>query len=190
MASADYKEENNATAELSVLHISDCHNEEAESTTAVQSKPKFNYDAFATILSRILIKSDPPAGTKPVEYNKKYLGVLCLKNKKAKVLMYHMFYTDEKEIGEDYQKTRLLYADQPHIRAFNSINVHTNCPESLHRSALKHFTEYKWSKDGNVLETPFCVTDTNLISKELHELDQRKDLQLFNYIQFLKMSKS
>lgn len=154
------------------------------------AKPKFNYKEFPSILRGIMLRSDSPANSN--DYNNKYLGVLCLNNIKTCVRMYHMFYTTEKDIGKDYQATRLLHQNKPEIRIINNVTVQTICPKSLHRSAVKHFTEYhwKWNNDGNVLVTPISETDVGIMSNKLQELQKKEVQKLCNFITFLKMNKA
>jgi len=187
---------NNTAVEPPVLNISGGRplttKKPKQNETEVQSVPKFEYKEFPSILSGILFKSDHPEITKLVDHDKKCLAVMCVTNNRAKVRLYHMYCTTEKEIWNDNHKIELLYyKDMPDIQQKrHHLIVDTFFPESLLQRAVQHFSKYKWNKDGNVLETPMSATDENVILRKLKELriDKEEDQRLLNYIKFLKMS--
>ncbi|KAH8299465.1 hypothetical protein KR044_001546, partial [Drosophila immigrans] len=152
-------------------------------------EPKFEKGLFPLMLSGILLKPEPPKNVKLAEYNHKYLGVLCLKNMKTGVRIYHMFPTCDRYIGRDYEQTRLLYENKPNIKNWNNVTTQTICPETLRRSAVAHFTNCKWNKDKNIMEVQTGELDEWALSNKLQELHVKQVKKLFNYIKFLKLSK-
>ncbi|KAH8384839.1 hypothetical protein KR093_009678, partial [Drosophila rubida] len=156
---------------------------------AASAEPKFDKNMFPLMLSGLLLKPGPPLNVKLEEYNHKYLGVLCIKNKKSNVRIYHMFPTCERNIGRDYENMRLLYANEPDLQYYNNVTTQTICPETLRRSAMTYFSNFKWNTDGNIMETPISETNEWILSNKLQELHRKQVKNLFNYIKFLKLSK-
>ncbi|KAH8405816.1 hypothetical protein KR215_009751 [Drosophila sulfurigaster] len=156
-------------------------------TSATSAEQIFDNKLFPLMLSKILLKPEPPVNTKLAQYDHRYLGVLCLKNKKTNIKIYHMFPTRDSTMRTDYDNTRKIYDDKPDIQSWNNVTTEAICPETLRRSAVTYFSNEKWNKDGNIMEAQFDEWD---LSNKLQELRMQQIKNLFNYIKFLKMSKS
>jgi len=187
----------NSSVAPPVLNISGCSplrkKTPKQNKTEVQYVPKFDHKEFPSILSGILFEADHPTDLKSIEYDKKCLAVMCVRNNTAKVRLYHMYCTTENRVWIDNHNVKLLYNDMPYNQQRRQhLIVDTFFPEILLRRAVQHFSMYKWNKDENVLETPMSATDENIIFRTLKELcvDKEEDQRLLNYIQFLKISKS
>lgn len=161
-----------------------------QNATEEPSVPKFNSKEFPSIVGGILLRTDSPANANSPNWINKYLCVLCLNNTRTNVRMYHMYYSIEDHIYNDWDRVELLYKNMRHIKYSSHLTIKTFCPESLHRSAVKHFTMYKWNNHGNVLETPMSET-VEQMTKTLEELSREKEQfqKFLNYIRFIKMSK-
>lgn len=127
-----------------VLNISGCRplrrKKRKQKGNEVQSVPKFDHKAFPSNLSQILLRTDYQADSKSIEYDKKFLAVMCLKNYKATVRIYHMYCTSEDRKWIDYHNIELIYKDKPYLgRRRINLLVETINPEALHRKAIKIF---------------------------------------------------
>lgn len=146
----------------------------------------FNTYQFLTYLAEILL--DTKDAVKTVKPTYRYIGVVHLINNETKERVYHMFPTDEHQHDKDKKKLQEFYKNQPELTLKYNGCVQTICPRSLARCAQKHFEDYKWKSNGNIFVTPLCQRDCNTYS-ELHRLQKKEDLRLFNYLKFLIYNK-
>lgn len=142
----------------------------------------FNTYQFLTYLAEILL--DTKDAVKTVKPTYRYIGVVHLINNETKERVYHMFPTDEHHHDKDKKKLKEFYKNQPELTLKYNGCVQTICSRSLARCAQKHFAGYKWKSNGNIFVTPLCQRDCKTYS-ELHRLQKKEDLRLFNYLKFL-----
>ncbi|KAH8308948.1 hypothetical protein KR059_003655 [Drosophila kikkawai] len=156
--------------------------------------PKVNPTTFPVILSRILLKTNVPAENSPKinegDYSQK-LCFLCLEKPASRKRAYHMFLSNEKDLGKDYEHTRRLYENRKEYNYVNNITVECPCARALYRRVQNEFTEYQWNKLGNVFETDIIgKSDVWSISSRVFAMRVEENERLFNYIKFLSSTKS
>ncbi|EDW72043.2 uncharacterized protein Dwil_GK19016 [Drosophila willistoni] len=153
-----------------------------------------NPNTFPAILSKILLKSDEPPNSPPntntSEVYSEYVCVSIFINKATRMRLHHMFCSNSKDLGKDYERVRKSYENQKDLQSRNQVSIATVCSRSLYRSAQKNLKEYKWNREGNVFEIPLeRGTDEWWLSSRLQDLQRIEMEKLFNYIKFLSINK-
>ncbi|XP_068147072.1 uncharacterized protein [Drosophila tropicalis] len=166
-------------------------NKKKEKTT----KPvtTINANTFPGILSKILLKSDDPPNSPHSNTSDVYSEYLCVAifiNKSKRMRLHHMFCSNPKDLGKDYERVNKLYENQKDLQSRNQVSISTVCSRSLYRSAQKDLKEYKWNREGNVFEIPLELgTDEWWLMSRLQDLQKIEMEKLFNYIKFLSINK-
>ncbi|KAH8253598.1 hypothetical protein KR032_006179 [Drosophila birchii] len=151
--------------------------------------PKVNPTSFPGILSRILLKTDVPPPS--VADHTQKLCFLCLEKPASRKRVYHMFLSNAKDLGKDYEHTRLLYEKRKEYKYVNNITVECPSSRALYRRVQKEFTDVQWNKQGNVFETEMIGhNDVWGISDRVYALRLEEIERFFNYIKFMSATKS
>ncbi|XP_020800214.1 uncharacterized protein LOC110177715 [Drosophila serrata] len=156
--------------------------------------PKINPTTFPVILSRILLKTDVPPASAPKVNASDYtqsVCFLCLEKPASRKRVYHMFLSNEKELGKDYDHIRQLYEKREEYKYVNNITIECPCARALYRRVQKEFTDVQWNKQRNVFETDMIAyRDVWSISNRMYAMRNEEIDRLLNFMKFMSLEKS